>query len=643
MSKSRPAKRGVKVAEPLMASQSVRETIESIVIAIILAFLFRAFEAEAFVIPTGSMAPTLQGRHLDVKCKECGHWYQAGASAENADSSRPQWFVATTCPLCRYTMTLDRPNAEPNNPIYNAGDPNQASFNGDRILVNKFAYDLADPHRWDVIVFKYPGNAKQNYIKRLVGLPEEVIRIRHGNVYVLPLSELKDEELLFLRDTSLSEDERRHFANNIPLERFHITRKQPHKIKATLQLVADSAHVAPTLIKAGWPDRWQPWSPSGDKEFDITVSDDRNLYAINADDEEAWIRYRHIVPQISWGGTPSDWWTINHPADGSLHDIDERKGQLIGDFYAYNAALPGYPGNYAPTNDYSNTNFTRDFNMLSSQMGFHWVGDLAVECQTTIKSATGELVLDLVKGGVHYQCRIDISTGQATLSIDGGEVQFENDTTAVTHPQGPTSVRGAGTYRLRFANTDDQVTLWVNDRPIGFDGPTTYYADEDLRPEWTAEDPYDLAPLGVGVKNASAEFTNLRVLRDVYYVANDNERGTALDYATNISLDYSGGVSREMGLAMEIHSTFLKPESWADSELFDPGGRVSITFWTEKDQFFPMGDNSPASKDARMWYPYEWYVRRDLLTGKALLVYWPHHWRRPIPFQPNFSRMGLIR
>ena len=53
--------------------QSVRETIESIVVAFILAFLFRAFVAEAFVIPTGSMAPTLMGvmRTQRTRCKLC--------------------------------------------------------------------------------------------------------------------------------------------------------------------------------------------------------------------------------------------------------------------------------------------------------------------------------------------------------------------------------------------------------------------------------------------------------------------------------------------------------------------------------------------------------------------------------------------
>ncbi|MGC3966264.1 MAG: hypothetical protein QM775_02485 [Pirellulales bacterium] len=41
--------------------ESLRETFDSIAIAFILAFLFRTFEAEAFVIPTGSMALTLMG------------------------------------------------------------------------------------------------------------------------------------------------------------------------------------------------------------------------------------------------------------------------------------------------------------------------------------------------------------------------------------------------------------------------------------------------------------------------------------------------------------------------------------------------------------------------------------------------------
>ena len=72
-------KKAEELSEPVyagpMASSShraVRETVESIVIAFILAFLFRTFEAEAFVIPTGSMAPTLYGRHKEATCQTCG-------------------------------------------------------------------------------------------------------------------------------------------------------------------------------------------------------------------------------------------------------------------------------------------------------------------------------------------------------------------------------------------------------------------------------------------------------------------------------------------------------------------------------------------------------------------------------------------
>src|SRR5689334_25338842 len=83
--------------------RTIRETIESIVIAFILAFLFRTFEAEAFVIPTGSMAPTLQGRHKDVDCPKCGYHYRVSASQEvdeNGNQRGTCHVVSTTCPMC---------------------------------------------------------------------------------------------------------------------------------------------------------------------------------------------------------------------------------------------------------------------------------------------------------------------------------------------------------------------------------------------------------------------------------------------------------------------------------------------------------------------------------------------------------------
>ena len=74
----------------LPSAAAIRETIESVVIAFVLAFLFRTFEAEAFVIPTGSMAPTLMGRHKDLVCPKCGYPYQVSASEEVDAGRQPE-------------------------------------------------------------------------------------------------------------------------------------------------------------------------------------------------------------------------------------------------------------------------------------------------------------------------------------------------------------------------------------------------------------------------------------------------------------------------------------------------------------------------------------------------------------------------
>jgi signal peptidase I len=64
-----------------------------------------------------------------------------------------------------------------------------------------------------------------------------------------------------------------------------------------------------------------------------------------------------------------------------------------------------------------------------------------------------------------------------------------------------------------------------------------------------------------------------------------------------------------------------------------------------------LGDNSPASKDSRLWEHGAHYVDRDLFIGKALYIYWPHSFGEvdiagkhiPFPFWPNFARMGFVR
>ena len=106
----------------------LRDWIESIVIAFFLAMVIRTFVVQAFKIPTGSMRMTL--------------------------------------------------------------------IQGDLILVNKFIYGakvpftklhlpaVRAPKRGDVIVFIYPEDRKKDFIKRLVGLPGDIVEIKNGSIYI---------------------------------------------------------------------------------------------------------------------------------------------------------------------------------------------------------------------------------------------------------------------------------------------------------------------------------------------------------------------------------------------------------------------------------------------------------------------------
>lgn len=116
--------------EPAEANRKsvLREYAEAIIIALLLALFIRTFVVQAFKIPSGSMIPTL--------------------------------------------------------------------LIGDHILVNKFAYGVknpltgtiwvpvGEPRRGDVVVFKFPQNPDQDFIKRVIGIPGDVVQGIDKKVYV---------------------------------------------------------------------------------------------------------------------------------------------------------------------------------------------------------------------------------------------------------------------------------------------------------------------------------------------------------------------------------------------------------------------------------------------------------------------------
>ena len=54
----------------------------------------------------------------------------------------------------------------------------------DRLFINKIAYRVGDIHRGDVVVFEYPRDHAKSYIKRVIALPGDRLRIDDGRVYV---------------------------------------------------------------------------------------------------------------------------------------------------------------------------------------------------------------------------------------------------------------------------------------------------------------------------------------------------------------------------------------------------------------------------------------------------------------------------
>jgi signal peptidase I len=124
--------------KPDTLGQWSKENLEAIIIAFIMALVIRCFCIEVFKIPSSSMEPTLLG---DL--------------SENHPSN--------SCSFKEY---------------------HRFSPGGDRIMVTKYYYAFSPVDRFDVVVFKFPLNQSKNFIKRVVGIPEEDLRVHHGNIYV---------------------------------------------------------------------------------------------------------------------------------------------------------------------------------------------------------------------------------------------------------------------------------------------------------------------------------------------------------------------------------------------------------------------------------------------------------------------------
>src|SRR5262245_37480845 len=90
-------------ALPTEPKDAWREIVETVVFVVVLVLLLKTFAAEAFVIPTGSMAETLWGYQKVVACPECGYHFPVNCSGE-VEERPPREVTGCVCPNCRYEI-----------------------------------------------------------------------------------------------------------------------------------------------------------------------------------------------------------------------------------------------------------------------------------------------------------------------------------------------------------------------------------------------------------------------------------------------------------------------------------------------------------------------------------------------------------
>jgi len=457
---------------------------------------------------------------------------------------------------------------------------------GDRVLVCKPSYDngIVGPRRYEVVVFKYPSgpverNTPKNYIKRLLGLPGELIAIFFGRVYHrVPTPNAPP----FYDDANRVDDGKKHDPVNFwksdymhfddaksrtsfEAGEFEILRKPPHIMMAMRRIVYDNDFQAKDL--KGKLDRWNPRAKSGWKN-DATTGFVNS--GANADID--WLRYQHL----------------ERPNGPMVPGVQPK---LITDSLDYNnfqVLNGGHVADRKPFNAY-------------------WVGDLMLECNVEVVEAKGEFWFELSKGINRFRAKWDLATGECTLFREelGKKVEVKIESQ-------PTNVKAPGNYVLRFANIDARLAVWVDrDLPFGdgkdYDPPEVRSkndpkdVDLEKRRGPTAN---DLEPASVGSKNANVKVTHLRLWRDTYYTTFKDANGHQM-------ADYD-----------------LNGDDWANPARWEPIRKARyVTMFVQPNHYLCLGDNSQASSDSRDWG----VVPDRLMLGRALVVYFP------------LDRMGPIR
>lgn len=287
---------------------SIKETLISIMIAFVMAFVFRAFVIEAFRIPTGSMAPTLMGAHTRFRGPMTGATWQVGPWQESRGVPAPTQNVTVHDPnLAPFPGAAGMSSARRDQAAIQQTKPTLA---GDRILVFKYLPPLLSPQRFDICVFKFPGGPQEAYIKRLVGLPGEQVALVDGDVFIRTLTPRQGPD--GAETWAPTEDEINQPGGTWDLAGWEIARKPERVQREVWQPVYDADEAPRTPFALAGARRWfePPWLPQSPGWDGL----DTRSYTYTADRPTAltwdqdgwpivdWYPYNEVAP--FWGRRP---------------------------------------------------------------------------------------------------------------------------------------------------------------------------------------------------------------------------------------------------------------------------------------------------------------------------------------------------
>ena len=81
-----------------------------------------------------------------------------------------------------------------------SGSMENTIMTGDRVFGNRLSYTFSEPERFDIIIFRYPDDESQLFIKRIIGLPGETVEIHNGQIFIdcsaAPLEDVETKEFM---------------------------------------------------------------------------------------------------------------------------------------------------------------------------------------------------------------------------------------------------------------------------------------------------------------------------------------------------------------------------------------------------------------------------------------------------------------